>query len=61
MALRGSSEFGGVGGRIAPAPHELTNVETHRLEMSTDTTDASDDVNAALIREWELERKEDAS
>jgi len=54
---RGSSEFGGVGGLIQPLPHELTNVETARLERSTEAADETDSSDAALIREWERERK----
>lgn len=49
------SEFGGVPGRIAPLPHELTSEERTRLERATDPMNPSDTAEAALVREWTAE------
>jgi len=49
------SEFGGHPGPIQPPPHELTNAELARLERKTDSTDPSDTVEAARLREGGVE------
>lgn len=50
MATKGS-EFGGVPGRIAPLPHELTGAERARLERATEPTDPVDTAEEARVRE----------
>lgn len=52
-----SSEFGGVRGRVASAPHTTADVahEQLRLLYATDTSDASDTPEKALLREREME------
>jgi hypothetical protein len=45
------SEFDWAGGPIAPPPHELTAAEQARLERKMSTSDPSDTIDAARLRE----------
>lgn len=53
------SEFGGGRGRIAPAPHDPKNhtAEMARLMKMTEPTDAIDNEDSVLLREWDMEKR----
>jgi len=56
VATKGS-EFGGVPGKIAPLPHELTAYEEHRLTVAIDPMDEGSDADAMRLLEAIAERR----
>jgi hypothetical protein len=57
MANSKGSEFGGVPGKIAPLPHELSAYEQHRLAMKIDPTDEATSVEDMRLLEAIAERR----
>lgn len=56
MATQGS-EYGGVPGKIAPLPHELSSYELARLERAIDPTDAVTSAEDQRLIEARRERR----